>query len=95
MNLVACRNERDGSALKSFAVVAAGEFEQREKVGHFEDVANLLVGVIQADLAAAGSGGDVEGGDGAEAGAIDHGDFFHVDENGFVVGDERADFVTK
>jgi hypothetical protein len=80
------------AVLKGLAVVATGEFEKRKQIGHAEDIFDLFVGVNYLQLAAASSGGNVKSGNGAQAGAVNHRNFFHVQDDLLVKRNQGANF---
>jgi hypothetical protein len=82
-------------ALGEFAAVAAGVFEEGEKVGHAEEGAGGLIEVDEFEFAAAGAARDVEGGESAEATGVHVMDLLHVDDDALFVGEQVADFVAE
>jgi len=64
--------------LDQFAAVAAHVFEEEKQIGDAEEFADLWGGIDHLNLAAARAGGNVECGDGAEAGAVHLWDSFQI-----------------
>jgi hypothetical protein len=56
---------------------------------------DLLISVAKGQVAAAGAGGDVEAGDGAQAGTVEHRNILKIDDDVFVARDEGTDFVSE
>lgn len=75
--------------------MAAYYVEEFDQVGDAEEVADLGIGVGEGQRDAAGAGGDVKSGDGAQARAVEHRNILKIDEDGFVARDEGANLVAQ